>query len=128
MTDNKGVKLTVQEAVSNEDIGRNIAILPWQVIDRLNLSSSDVIEIEGLNKTYAIAYPDQRTGYIHIDGYTRRAAGVGIGETVTIREISVKDAKTVEFQVTQGRSTIEADASIGPARGRGHGDNTTSPM
>jgi hypothetical protein len=40
MTDNNGVNLTVQEAVSNEDVGhRNIAILPWQVIDRLNLSA-----------------------------------------------------------------------------------------
>jgi len=128
MTDNKSVKQTVHEAVSNEDVGRNIAILPWRVIDRLNLSSGDVIEIEGLNKNYAIAYPDQRTGYIHIDGYTRRAAGVGIGETVTIRETGVKDAKTVGFQVTQGRSAIEADAGMGSARGRGHGDNTTSPM
>ena len=128
MTDNKGVKLTVQEAVSNEDVGRNIAILRWRVIDRLNLSSGEVIEIEGLHKTYAIAYPDQRTQFIHIDGYTHRAAGVGIGKTVTIREASIKDAKTVEFQVTQGRSAIEADAGVGPARGRGHGDNNTSPM
>jgi transitional endoplasmic reticulum ATPase len=109
MTDTKSVKLTVQEALSNENVCRNITELPWRVIDRLNLSSGDVIEIKGLNKTYAIAYPDQRTGYIHIDGYTRRSAGVGIGETVTIRETSVKDAKTVEFQITQGRSAIEAD-------------------
>lgn len=55
------------------------------------------------------------------------ADGLGIGETVTIRETSVKDAKTVEFQITQGRSAIEADAGKGPARGWGHGD-TTSPM
>ena len=110
MTDSKGVKLTVQEAINEADVGRNIAILPWRVIDRLNLSSGDVIEIEGLNKTYAVAYPDQRTEYLHIDGYTRRAAGVGIGETVTVREASVKDAKTVEFQVTQGRSAVDAGA------------------
>jgi len=110
MTDTKGVKLTVQEAVSEEDVGRNIAILPWRVIDRLSLSSGDVIEIEGLNKTYAVAYPDQRTEFIHIDGYTRRAAGVGIGETVTIREASVRDAKTVEFQVSQGRTAVDANA------------------
>ncbi|HNX18469.1 MAG TPA: CDC48 family AAA ATPase [Methanoregula sp.] len=108
MTDNKGVKLTVQEALSNEDVGRNIAILPWRVIDRLNLSSGDVIEIEGLNKTYAIAYPSQRTEYIHIDGYTRRSAGVGIGETVTIREATVKDAKSVEFQVASARAPVDA--------------------
>ncbi len=42
MTDSKGVKLTVKEAVSNEEVGRNIALLPWQVIDRLNLSGEGV--------------------------------------------------------------------------------------
>jgi transitional endoplasmic reticulum ATPase len=110
MTDSKTVKLTVQEAINEADVGRNIAILPWRVIDRLNLSSGDVIEIEGLHKTYAIAYPDQRTEFIHIDGYTRRAAGVGIGETVTIHEATIKDAKTVEFQVTQGRTAVDANA------------------
>jgi len=68
MTDNNGVKLTVQEALSNEDVSRNM-ILPWRVIDRLNLPG----------------------------GYTRRSAGVGIGETAG-------------FQVTSGRSVIEADA------------------
>jgi hypothetical protein len=115
MTDNKGVKLTVQETVSNEDVGRNIAILPWRVTDRLNLSSGDVIGIEGLNKTYAIAYPDQGTQFIHIDEYNRRFAGVGIGETITIGEASIRDAKTVGFQVTQGRTAIEADAGVGPA-------------
>ncbi|HVP95515.1 hypothetical protein [Methanoregula sp.] len=83
MTDSKGVKLTV-EGLSNEYPGRNIAILPWRVIDRLNVSGGDVIEIEGLNKTYAIANPGQRTSFIHIDGETRRAAGVGIGEAPTI--------------------------------------------
>ncbi len=41
MTDSTGMKLTEQEAV-NEDIVRNIAILPWQVIDRLNLSGGDM--------------------------------------------------------------------------------------
>jgi hypothetical protein len=45
MTDSKGVKLTGQEAVS-EDIGRNIAILPWQVIDRVSLSGGDATGID----------------------------------------------------------------------------------
>ncbi|MFZ1127046.1 hypothetical protein [Methanoregula sp.] len=38
MTDFKGVKLTVRKAMSNEEGGRNIAIPPWQVIDKVNLS------------------------------------------------------------------------------------------
>ncbi|MGA2162441.1 MAG: hypothetical protein ABSG28_09670 [Methanoregula sp.] len=68
MTDNKGVKLTVQEALNNEGAGRrHSATLPWRVIDRLNLSGGDVIAIEDLNTTCAIAYSSQRTEFIHID-------------------------------------------------------------
>jgi len=83
MTDSKGVKLTVQEAMS-EDIGRNTGILPWRVIDRLNVSGRDVI-----------AYLDQRTSFIHIDGYMRHATGIG---------------EAVKFQVASGRTTREVDA------------------
>ena len=32
MTDSKTVKLTEQGSASNDNIGRNSAILPWQVI------------------------------------------------------------------------------------------------
>ncbi|MFA6363879.1 hypothetical protein [Methanoregula sp.] len=85
MTDNKGIKLTVQEALNNEDAGRRtIATLPWRVIDRLNLSGGDVIGREGQNKTCAIAYPSPSTEFIPIEEYTRPAAGEGIREMVTL--------------------------------------------
>jgi hypothetical protein len=91
MTDSNDVKLTVREAVNNDDVRRKSAILPWRVIGRLNVPGGDAIGIEGLDETCALAYPDQRTRFIHIDGYTRRAAGVGIGETAG-------------FQVTPGHT------------------------
>ncbi|MGB8219853.1 MAG: hypothetical protein WCE46_05660 [Methanoregula sp.] len=46
ITDSKTVKLTVQEAINEADIGRNIALLPWQVIDRLSLSGGDATGID----------------------------------------------------------------------------------
>ena len=45
-TDSKTLKLTEQEAINEADIGRNIAILPWQVIDNLNLSGGDTTRID----------------------------------------------------------------------------------
>jgi hypothetical protein len=69
MTDNKGVKLTAQEALNNEGAGRrHSATLLWRVIDRRILSGMGVIGTEGLlNTTCVIAYPSQRTEFIHID-------------------------------------------------------------
>jgi len=46
MTDSNTVKLTVQEAINEADVGRNIAILTWRVIDRLSLSGGDAIGID----------------------------------------------------------------------------------
>jgi hypothetical protein len=69
MLDSNDVKLTVREAVSNEDVGSNSAILRWRVIYRLSVPNGDATGIEGPNKTFAIVYPDQRTSFIPVDGY-----------------------------------------------------------
>jgi len=45
ITDTKGVKLTVQEALINENVGRDLATLPWRVIDRLHMSGGDMGKI-----------------------------------------------------------------------------------
>jgi len=37
MTDSNDVKLTEREPVSNDDVRRKSAILPWRVIDRLHM-------------------------------------------------------------------------------------------
>jgi hypothetical protein len=46
MTDSKTVKLTVQEAINEADVGRNIALIPWRVIDSLNLSGGNATGID----------------------------------------------------------------------------------
>ena len=120
--------MTVVQEVNNEDVGRNSAILPLQVIRRLDLSGEDVIGIEGQKKTCTIAFLDQRTGYIDIDGYTRHAAGVGIGETVTDPGSKGKGCKDRRVPRHAGPQRNQSGYSMVPDRGRGYGDNTTSPM
>ena len=84
----EGIKLKVAEAYQ-EDVYSGRVRVDYDVLEKLGLAPGDIIEIEGTRKTYAIAdvlYPaDQGLGIIRMDGLIRKNAGVGIGETVTVR-------------------------------------------
>ena len=67
MTDSTDVKLTVREAVNKADAGR--AILLWQVMEQLSLPDGDANGIDDPDKTCAVAYPDQQTEFVPVDGY-----------------------------------------------------------
>ena len=56
-TDSTTVKLTEQEAINEAEVGRNMAILHWRVINRLSRSGGDTTGIEDLDKTCGIASP-----------------------------------------------------------------------
>ena len=49
MTDSTDVKLTVRKAVNEGNPGRSIALLPWRVIDRLNVpgKGKNSLPVEG---------------------------------------------------------------------------------
>ena len=92
--------LRVAEAHSGE-VGRGIARVDRKVMERLGLSSGDVIEILGKNrqKVVSMVWPARPQDYgreiVRIDGYTRRNAGVAIDDTIRIREIQAKPAKAL---------------------------------
>ena len=95
------ITLTIQEAVQNEDVGRDIARMSWDAMERLGLSRGDLIEIEGLQKTYAVVYPISTSwnDALYIDGNIRRRAGIGIKEQAVVRRIEAKPGKKVLFQI-----------------------------
>jgi len=66
---------------------------------KIGVREGDIIEIEGENKTGAIAvraYPnDIGLEIIRIDGLVRRNAGTGIGDMVKVRKAEVKEARKV---------------------------------
>lgn len=103
MPQNRDSTLIVQEALQNEDVGRDIARLSWETMEKLGLARGDVIEIEGTSKTYAIVYPSNSpwSDVIHIDGNIRRRAGVGIREQAVIRRKETREGKEIEFQIVQ---------------------------
>ncbi|MEQ9715841.1 MAG: CDC48 family AAA ATPase [Candidatus Asgardarchaeum sp.] len=99
----KEVVLRVREAL-RQDAGRGIARIDRNTMEKLGISTGDVIEIIGKRRTAALVWPlhpeDSGKGIIRIDGITRRNAGVGIDDEVRVRKLVAKPAKKVVLAPT----------------------------
>jgi len=87
-------------------VGRGVALVDPKVMENLNLSTGDVIEIRGRKKSYLLLWSSQPTDYgtglIRVDGYTRNNIGVGIDDRVTIQKVSdLKKAEQVILSPTE---------------------------
>ncbi|MEM1566665.1 MAG: CDC48 family AAA ATPase [Candidatus Bathyarchaeia archaeon] len=104
MSSSNVVSLRVAEARSR-DVGRGIARLDPEAMEKLGLTPGDVVEISGKRKTVAICWPgyseDAGKGIIRIDGYTRNNAGVSIDEKVTVRKVEAKKATKITLTPTE---------------------------
>jgi transitional endoplasmic reticulum ATPase len=96
--------LKVAEAKS-KDAGRGIARVDPAVMDVLELTPGDVVQIEGKKRTVAIVWPgypeDVNRGLIRVDGTVRRNAEASIDEKVAIRKVAVKEAQKITFAPTE---------------------------
>ena len=92
----QGVTLKVLEAYTR-DVGRGVARLDYDAMDRLDASTGDVIELKGKRRTVGKCLPlypsDEGRGVIRIDGLIRNNSGVAIGDTVTIKKIKAHRLK-----------------------------------
>lgn len=90
--------LKVSEAFQ-QDVGYGRARIDHQTRMELDLSIGDVIEIEGEKKTSSVvwrAHPtDEGKRIIRIDNLTRKNAGTGLGDTVSISKATVNPAHNV---------------------------------
>ena len=97
------VKLIVSEAYQR-DVGRKIVRVPYVVMEKLNISSGDVVEVKGKKTTCAIAWPlspgDVGDNIIRMDGGLRKNAGVALNEYVSIRKADVKNASLISLAPT----------------------------
>ncbi|HYX72492.1 MAG TPA: AAA family ATPase, partial [Nitrososphaera sp.] len=86
-------------------VGRGMALVDPKVMDEMELSTGDVLEISGKKKSYVLLWSSQRDDYgkkvIRIDGYTRNNIGVGIDDTVSVRKVNVKKAEQVILAPTE---------------------------
>ncbi len=98
------LKLRVAEAPAR-DVGRSIARLDLESMRKINVTTGDIIEIIGKRMTAATVWPayppDEGKGLIRMDAITRKNAGVGIGDYVTVRRANVKKASRVVLAPTQ---------------------------
>lgn len=101
----KEIKLKVGELTGREDFGRGIARLDTKLMNRLDVKEGDILEIEGKNKTGAVAirsYPaDIGMNVLRIDGLVRKNCDASIGESVSVRKSDVKEAKKLVLAPAQ---------------------------
>jgi transitional endoplasmic reticulum ATPase len=106
---NQQVKLKVAET-NPKFVGRAMGLVDPKVMEELDLSTGDVIEISGKKKSYVLLWSSQPDDYgkklIRIDGYTRNNIGTGIDDTVSIRKVTVKKAEQVILSPTEEFSIV----------------------
>ena len=81
------------------DKGKGIARLDADSMKRLDVSSGDIVEIQGQRKTYSkcLVSPKEKQGHgiLNIDGLIRSNAGIGIGNRIYIKKIMATRAKKI---------------------------------
>jgi transitional endoplasmic reticulum ATPase len=95
------------------DVARGIARIDQRTMQKLGVSSGDVIEFSGKKKTSAIAWPayseDQDPDIMRIDGFLRKNAGVSINEYVAVRKAEVKNAISIVLAPVNIRLNVDED-------------------
>src|ERR671911_3000665 len=109
----KEISLRVAEA-EQRDVGRKIARVEPEIIERLNITSGDALELTSLGKkTTVLSWParnnDRGKGLIRIDGYTRNRLDVGINDQIEVRSVESKDAKSITFAPTEPLRIVGAE-------------------
>jgi len=104
MMEEKNTELRVEET-GQRHVGEGRALVDPAVIGGHGWETGQILEIVGDKKTYAMLWPgpsgDQGTGVVRIDGMTRRNAGAGIGDRVTVSPVEVAAAQKVTVSTTQ---------------------------
>src|SRR5665647_2809921 len=80
-------------------------------MQKLGVSSGDVIEFSGKKKTSAIAWPaypeDLDPNVMRIDGFLRKNADVSINEYVAVRKAEVKNALRIVLSPVDMRLNVD---------------------
>ena len=97
-TTSKDIALRVQEA-KKRDIGRNIARIDQETMEKLNIKTGDVIALVGKKESAGIAWPsypqDNGLGIIRIDSRLKKNTGTSIDETIQIKKVTVQSAQNI---------------------------------
>jgi transitional endoplasmic reticulum ATPase len=105
-SNNNNNKVPLKVAETNPKfVGRGMALVDPKIMEEMDLSTGDVLEISGKKKSYVLLWSSQRDDQgkklIRIDGYTRNNIGVGIDDIVSVRKVNVKKAEQVILAPTE---------------------------
>ena len=93
------------------DKGKGIARLDADSMKRLDISSGDIIEIQGQRKTYSKCLASPKKNHVHgilnIDGLIRNNAGINIGSIIYIKKILATRAKKITIAPLEITSFVE---------------------
>ena len=97
----KYIALRVEEG-ERRDVGSGRARLSTRDRERLGVEIGDLIEITGGKSTVARVWPSryEEEGYIWIDKYIRRNAGVRLGDVVRVRRVEAREARRIKLAPT----------------------------
>ena len=108
--------LRVAEAKS-KDAERGVARVDPGVMESLELTAGDLIQISGKRRTAAIVWPgypeDAERGILRIDGNVRRNAGTSIDERVSIKKIEAREARKITFAPTEPLRIMGGEEYLG---------------
>ncbi|MGC2573407.1 MAG: CDC48 family AAA ATPase [Candidatus Nitrosopolaris sp.] len=110
----KVANLKVAEVAEQRDVGRKIARIDPDIAERLNFSTGDALELSSLGKkSTVLSWParesDRGKGLIRIDGFTRNRLDVGINDTIEVRKVESKDAKSITLAPTEPLRIVGAE-------------------
>lgn len=110
----KAATLKVAEVAEQHDVGRKIARVDPDVAERMGISTGDALELSSLGKkSIVLSWPakerDRGKGLVRIDGYTRNKLDVGINDTVDVRKVESKVARSITFAPTEPLRIVGAE-------------------
>ncbi len=82
-----------------KDVGKKKALLDSVIMSKIGLTDGDTVEIVGKKVTAVRAYTmedkSRKSNYIHIDGQTRKNAGVSLNDFVLLKKTNPKLAEKI---------------------------------
>jgi transitional endoplasmic reticulum ATPase len=105
------IQLRVAEA-RHRDVGKRRARIDSRHMEQLGIQAGEVIELAGKRSTPVTAWPadeeEKESDIIRIDGQTRKNAGVGLNDLLSVKKADSKQAKNVTL-MPLGDSSITVD-------------------
>jgi len=104
------VELRVSE-IRQHEAGRGRVRIDDIAMAKLGITPGDIVEIVGRRRTAAVAWPgyteDRGRNIIRMDGWTRKNAGVSVGDKVVVRKADVKIASIVRLAPMSMTLTVD---------------------